>query len=255
MHDDLEASGKVGHRKPVMHIVIWSGPVSAAHLKSARMPAGALVTTIGEGVGGIGSSHFAALAAKYGDSLRALLAARGIDLDAACTVTLAGFSAAHGLIERLLRGPESARVSALLAADAYYTSTALAPKVGYRAFIERAAAGGALALMTTSTTAGATYPSASEATGALVAGMSLAPVEVRPPLPEPDRAEGRRGFLWADYGQRFTHREHAVKLAPLYFSHVVTPYLARLAAGESAPEGGGAFEAIAALGLLWGLTR
>lgn len=242
-------------------LVIWCGPVSASNLKTARLPAGARVVTVNRGVGkdpaapNVGSSHFEALAAQVGGSLRTLLDGRGVDLDAFRSVTLAGFSAGWGLMEPLLRGTDGARVDVLYAADAYYTGPGRQVKPGYRAFLERAAAGRALALLTTSNIAGPTYPSSAAAVEKLTEGLDLEPVQLAPELPRPVRALGKLGAIWCDYGgEPFQHVGHATKLAPLFFSHVVTPYLERRALPGAGGAGDSVVEALAALGLFWVLT-
>lgn len=242
-------------------LVIWCGPVTAGNLKTARLPAGARVLVIGKGLSkdpkspAIGSSHFEALGSSVGDSLRTLLDQRGLDLDSFRSVTLAGFSAGFGLIEHMLRGTDGARVDVLYAADAYYTGPARTVKPGYRAFLERAAAGRALAILTTSNIDGPGYPSSAAAVAKLVEGMGLEPMQLSPELPRPGRAVGKLGAVWADYGgEPFKHVGHATKLAPLYFTHVVTPYLERRALPGASGAGDGVAEALAALGLFWVLS-
>lgn len=239
-------------------LVIWCGPVTAANLKTAKLPSGARLLVIGKGVSpnpdspATGSTHFEALGSSVGGSLRTLLDQRGLDLDAFRSVTLAGFSAGWGLIEHLLRGTDAGRVDVLYAADAYYGK---AVKPGYRAFVERAAGGRALAILTTSTIAGPTYPSATAGVEKLVEGLGLEPMTLAPALPRPARALGKLGAVWCDYGlEPFKHVGHATKLAPLFFTHVVTPYLERRALPGAGGVGDGVAEALAALGLFWVLS-
>lgn len=242
-------------------LVIWCGPVTAGNLKTAKLPDGARVLVIGKGISkdpkspAIGSSHFEALGASVGGSLRTLLDQRQLDLDGFRSVTLAGFSAGWGLMEPLLRGTDAGRVDVLYAADAYYTGPGRQVKPGYRAFLERAAGGRALAILTTSNIAGPTYPSSAAAVEKLVEGLDLAPMQLAPELPRPVRALGRAGAVWCDYGgEPFKHVGHATKLAPLFFSHVVTPFLERRALPGAGGAGDSVVEALAALGLFWFLS-
>lgn len=251
-------SGRLFQAPMAQDLVIWCGPVSPANLKTARLPAGARVVTINRGAGkdpkapNSGSSNFELLASQVGGSLRTLLDQRGLDLDAFRSVTLAGFSAGWGLMEPLLRGTDGARVDVLYAADAYYTGPGRQVKPGYRAFLERAAAGRALAILTTSHVAGPNYPSSAAAVEKLTEGLDLAPLSLAPEIPRPERAVGKLGAIWADYGtEPFKHVGHATKLAPLFFSHVVTPYLERRALPGASGAGDSTLEALAALGLLW----
>lgn len=243
-----------------MHLLIWCGPVTAANLKTAELPIGARVVVINQGVGAagkatggqpIGSSHFAALGAQHGGSLRSLLASKGIKLDDCRTVTLAGFSAAHGLIESLLRGPEAGRVDVLLAADAYYTSPGFELKRGYRAHVERAAQGQALAILTASGTAGPTYPSGADAIrkSGLFAGLDAGPATLPPGIPEADAVQRAGAAMFCDYGRRYAHGQHATKLAPLFVTHLVTPFLNRGGAPPNDTSDPAALAALAALGL------
>lgn len=254
-------SGRYFQVPMAQDLVIWCGPVSPANLKTARLPAGARVVTINRGAGkdpkapNSGSSNFELLASQVGGSLRTLLDQRGVDLDAFRSVTLAGFSAGWGLMEPLLRGTDGARVDVLYAADAYYTGPGRQVKPGYRAFLERAAAGRALAILTTSHVAGPSYPSSAAAVEKLTEGLDLAPLSLAPEIPRPERAVGKLGAIWADYGaEPFKHVGHATKLAPLYFSHVVTPYLERRALPGASGTGDSTLEALAALGLLWAVA-
>lgn len=254
-------SGRYFQVPMAQDLVIWCGPVSPANLKTARLPAGARVVTVSRGAGkdpkapNIGSSNFELLASQVGGSLRTLLDQRGVDLDAFRSVTLAGFSAGWGLMEPLLRGTDGARVDVLYAADAYYTGPGRQVKPGYRAFLERAAAGRALAILTTSHVAGPSYPSSAAAVEKLTEGLDLAPLSLAPEIPRPERAVGKLGAIWADYGaEPFKHVGHATKLAPLYFSHVVTPYLERRALPGASGTGDSTLEALAALGLLWAVA-
>lgn len=251
-------SGRFFQVPMAQDLVIWCGPVSPANLKTARLPAGARVVTINRGAGkdpkapNSGSSNFELLASQVGGSLRTLLDGRGVDLDAFRSVTLAGFSAGWGLMEPLLRGTDGARVDVLYAADAYYTGPGRQVKPGYRAFLERAAAGRALAILTTSHVAGPNYPSSAASVEKLTEGLGLTPLSLAPDLPRPERAVGKLGAIWADYGtEPFKHVGHATKLAPLFFSHVVTPYLERRALPGASGAGDSTLEALAALGLLW----
>lgn len=205
-----------------------------------------------KGVGGIGSSHFSALGQKFGGSIRELAASRGASLDDFSAVALVGFSAAHGLFESLLRGPDAGRVVVLHAADAYYTGPGLEVKRGYHALLERAGSGNALAILTTSNIAGPAYPSGAAAVEKLVADLDLDALELADDaLLVPERVQGRAGIVWADYGGKFKHPEHATKLAPLWWANVERKYLER---GQSADDGTSGFDfmcALAALGLVW----
>jgi len=237
------------------NLVLWCGPVSAANLAGAALPVPSRVITIPRGDGGIGSTAFANMGRRFDGNLRELLSSRGVDLDECATVTLACFSAGFGLVELLLRNDASrARVDALVAADGYYTSPAMVPKPGYLAYCKRAAERRALAVLSTSSIGGPTYPSAQEAVGKLLEGFELEPTEAPTNIPPPQSAVGRGGLLWLRYGGKYGfgktgHSMHATKVAPGVLSSLVTPYLQhRAGLSESGPSS--AELALAAAGLV-----
>lgn len=230
-----------------MHLLIWAGPVSQSNLRSARLPAGTEIVTVNEGDGGISSTAFSRLGARV-RSLAGLLVDRGVSIELTrCeTVTLAGFSAAHGLFEQLLRDPTTfARVDALAAFDAYYTGADLTVKRGYRAFCDRAAQGRALAVLTTSDTGGPNYPSAQAAVAELVKGLPLRERPPPPRIPPPQSTRTAGGLIWLDYAGRYKHVQHATEIAPRVLSEIVTPYL------EGRRDGSSPELALLGLGLLF----
>lgn len=210
-----------------MDAVIWCGPISAAMMPPDALPPGAKLVTVNAGAGGaIGSSAFGALGASYGGSVAKLLAARGVRLADCRSVTLAAFSAGWGLVESLLRGPEAGEVRAVGAFDAYYTGAGLGRKPGFVAFGERALAGNqrAMLVLTTSSNAGPTYPSASAAVAALVAPWQLRSVGCAVPgLQPPVTCQARGGVVWADYGRIYTHGQHGSVLARAWMRSIITP--------------------------------
>lgn len=241
--------------EPLQNLVIWCGPVSAANLAGAALPAPSRVLTINRGDGGIGSTAFGNLGRRFGGDLAELCGSRGVDLDRTATVTLAAFSAGFALVETILRNPESApRVDALVAGDAYYTGPEMTVKPGYREFCGRAAAGRALAVLSTSGIGGPNYPSSQAAVGRLLEGLGLEPVPAPEAIPPPDSAAGLGGLYWFRYGVKYgagasAHSMHATRVAPAVLSTMVTPYLQRLAGIEGrAPSSAGA--ALAAAGLI-----
>jgi hypothetical protein len=213
------------------------------------------VLTVDRGVGGTGSTAFADLGRRFGGDLAELCAARGVDLDACATVTLACFSAGFGLVEQILRHqPSRDRVDALVAGDGYYTSRGAGPKPGYHAFCEQAAERRALAVLSTSAIGGPSYDSAEQAVGVLLGGFELEPARVPATVPPPESAVGRGGLLWLRYGDRYglgasAHTMHATRVAPGVMTALVTPYLQQRAGlGEAIPHSAAA--ALAAAGLI-----
>lgn len=228
-----------------MHLLLWSGPVSAANVAGAALPADSRLLVVNQGIDAknpIGSTAFANVGRKY-ETLRAFCSARGVDVGQFDTVSLAGFSAAHGLLELLLRDEDSAgRTTALLAFDAYYTSSALRVKPGYRAFCERAVRGRALCVLSSSTFAGQNYPSCDRAVRELVRDLPLVESQCPARLRAALSAAGLQlplqtliagGLIWLRYGETLKHAEHATRLASPVLTSLLTPYLtAQAAAGD-----------------------
>lgn len=255
LHPICKRGPKLGHVSRLFsprhmdHLVIWAGPVWAGILADAALPVPTKLLTFASYAGGIGSGSFSALGRDVGGDLGTLCERGGYDITHAKTVTVAVFSAGWGLAEQLLRNEASrARVNALVAADAYYTGQGLGRKPGYAAFCQRAIDRRALAVFSTSTNEGPGYPSSQEAVGALLEPWTLAPSAIPAALPTPDAALAAGSLLWLQYGQRLgtgekNHSRHATRVAPAVVSHLVTPYLQRVA---SALPG----QLVAALGIL-----
>lgn len=214
-----------------MNVILLSGPVFPSTLDSVRWigPAPKIIV-MNQGLGGIGSSHFAALMKSLGPRpLTAILEKNGVPNPN--KVSLVGFSAAHGGFEVILTSPDASRVSALMAMDAYFTSHEgkTIPKPGYLALAKRAAAGNALMVATTSAFGGVTppYPPGDESFAFLAAKIPGVKPKAPPPgVPAPVSCVGTGLFTWADYKTTFQHAEHANILASKWCSSVLSPYLA-----------------------------
>lgn len=236
-------SGALGN--PV-HLLVFAGPVAQETLAKASIP-GVRIELANRGAGGrVSSSAFEALYAESG-GLLGWLADRGVFEPERRfrSVSLGAFSAGHGFVERAARELEPA---ALVAFDGYYTSASLVRKPGYLAAARRAAAGEALALFTTSVTAGPNYPSSDAAVGALLADIPM--VARRPPSGVPSGAEAlvNGGLVWLRYGDRLSHGEHATRVAPRALETMLAPYLDRRNGSD------GALAALAVLAAWWGLS-
>lgn len=229
--------------------VLWLGPVSTSNISGA-VPSGWDIKTYNKGAnGGIGSSAFRAWALDLGnDPLTAL--APGAD-----NIILAGFSAAHGASEVILEKVATnrdKRLRALLAVDSYYVSnTNTTPKPGHTHWLREiiAARDGRKAWFTTSTYDGPGYLSARDSFDMLAdnIGMELADARiVAPEMPEPYLAWKKGPVLWLNYEQKFTHTEHATKLAPQALKSWLSHGLE-----EPAPRSSGAWSGLALIGLLF----
>lgn len=233
-----------------MTVLLWCGPVSSSNLSSARWNGSPpRIITVNKGAGGsVSSDAFKQLGAELAGANDGSVL-RGLGLDSG-PVVVAGFSAAHGLIEAILSSARDfERVPAVGAFDAYYTSAAKTPKPGYLRFAREAAAGRRALVMTSSLVAGPTYPSGADAAAALLAPLDLSPIPlVDVPPARCERAEGRGGLAWYTYADRTvataSHVQHATIIAP----HFV-PQLA----GEGSDSSAIAAAALVALAA-WGLS-
>lgn len=215
-------------------LVFWTGPVTARNLSAVRWrrPTKVIVQNSGTG-GAIGSSAFASFAQGLGaDPLATLASQHGATIDQFERVALAGFSAAHGLIDVVLRRAVSRkRVSVVGSFDAYFTGASRSVKPGYDAFARMACDGARVMVMTTSHVGGPGYPPANEAVRPLVDPLGLQPAELPACITErPATVMGRGGFVWADYANlpslKQSHLRHATRCAPQYFDCLLAPALA-----------------------------
>jgi len=190
------------------------------------------VLTLNAGVNGaISSAAFGELGALFkstgGTALRGALLAANLPADTTEPIALAGFSAGFAVMEAMLvDAADRARIVAVGAFDAYYTSAAKSVKPGYAAFAKLALAGERQMTMTSSHVAGKDYPSGFDAASAFVAPLKLAPIPRRNIGPAVcDHAEGRGSFRWYVYADRdspkTSHAQNATVIAPVIMPELV----------------------------------
>jgi len=212
----------------VRDAVVWAGPISG-ELRSVKWRQPTVVLVVNKGISDqydcagsmagwttehtvscIGSSAFGRLASSLGsDILGALLAKSGIT-DAG-KVTLASFSAGHGLLNPILK-QSADRVSAVMLFDSYYGAT----KEGYLAAAQRAVRGDCVMVVTASGFGGANYSSCNEYVKWML--QRIEPLDDGAlywpkDLPQPLSVRTRGSFLYADFGTTISHGEHAKLLA------------------------------------------
>ncbi len=241
-------------------VVVWGGPVygpgasphEAGDIGRVRWKRPTKIVTVSQGIGGIGSSAFAAL----GDSLDHgpgilgnLLSSHGIDLADVDQIALAGFSAFHGLASRIL-ATEPEKVTAAVFLDACFSAVPESswPKEGYVAFGAMAARGMALMVYTASAGGGpgGQYPSSTgsqcmRANVEAAAARAGVPLEAfAPPAPMPPGDGMRAGQLFGfDYGPQyadgFTHNDMINRWGVATLEAFLPGYLAgeRIAGGSS----------------------
>lgn len=202
---------------------IWFGPVSLAQV---QQPGASLVQCTGDG-----SPNCGDLAEQRGRDLDALAAHLGIDDP---WLVLRAFSAGGSAVKRYLAREQSrARVLAVTLHDAVYEASRGVVAPGFLAFAREAAGGDRLLVATVSSAPNGDRGSGSESLDALRAeieretGRAFEPLSVLPGVDlEPVRAWRLGGVLFADYGSRLSHAEHATRLAPLVWSGLVEPWIA-----------------------------
>jgi hypothetical protein len=168
-------------------------------------------------------------------------------------VVLVGFSAAHALLEPLLRSPENrAELRAVALVDAAFGG----PWPGYEAAIRDAQAGRLALVALTGTSGGdASFLPAWQA--ATAPGGAQA-VEPRPPMPAPSRGVQRAGSAWLyRYGPELPHPSMGKVISALSQAHLI-PMLRGAASPPRSGSGSGSSEIIGiVLGVLGtvGLAR
>lgn len=246
-----------------MQVVIFGGPVygpgASPHAAGdignvAWRGTPPTIVTVNTGAGGgIGSSAFAQLAdsLNHGDGILAnLLRQHGIDLASVDSISLAGFSAFHGLASKIL-ATEPEKVSAVVLLDACFSAVPESswPKQGYVDFGARAARGDALMVYTASAGGGpgGQYPSstgsqcmrANVEAAAAQAGVSLSAYDAPPSMPPASAGLRAGNLIGLDYGPQynagFTHDD----LINRWGVATLETYLAPWIAGERDAATGG----------------
>lgn len=185
-------------------------------------------------------SNCGALAASFqgpdGRYLPQILAKAGKTRADYRKIAIAGFSAGHGLIPKVLDA-DGDDISACIAIDACFSAIGSLEKAGYVSFARRAASGSKLMVFTvgpgggpgSGATISPTTPDFSRAIDcvmAQVAGISLSETTIEPGLPEPKVAPLRAGGLFILDYQEYRHDQHIHDLAVPVMSAYLAPYLA-----------------------------
>lgn len=251
------------------HLLIWGGPVASFDMKAQQLPDVTLLT-ISQGVGGIGSNAFRDLALSKVDGngriLPTLLADKGLSIDQFEDISLAGFSAFHGMANEILKR-DSDLVTACVCLDACFSSFEHLEKDGYVLFGSMAANEEKLFVMSGSLGGGQTFSTgvacviANAQAAAQVAGKELAAVEVPEGVPVPTQALGVGGLVALDYQMAFTHVGHVKQLGgPLLDAYLApwllerkVPYPAPKPESQSSSSAGKVLGAVAGLALFTGV--
>lgn len=245
-----------------MTLVAWAGPVGGRELDSVTWGEPSRILAVSMGLGSKyactppmagwstaehvdchGSEAFRRLYAQINAERgpletagEAMFRRAGIDSHAThmSRRVLAGFSAAHGLIEPILLAESAGSFwDGVHLADAYYTGQP-SIKPGMLAFAKRAAAGDRIMTATVSGFAGKGTEPSNACIQPLIAAVGAQPIKVSIPGPvQPIRAWAKGKFLVADFGTSASHAEHATKLAPIAMQAWTAP-----AVGQSTLLGG-----------------
>jgi hypothetical protein len=231
-------------------LLIWGGPVAQSTLgplaNPDAWPRPTQIVTFNQGPdGGIGSSSFQLLANSFKDSngriLPNLLASIGAKRSDYDKVSIAGFSAFHGLASDLL-GADGDDIDAAVLLDACFTGIPASPKPGYVSYGERAAMGERLMVYTSSWGGGfgsgnakcpgcPDYSTGSDAVRAsfmaAAAGVGCSPSDYTPPdtVPQPAEAFRCSSLIWLDYHDAYSHGQHPIVLGPDVLKTFLLPYL------------------------------
>lgn len=228
-------------------LVLWCGPVYGPGNAPASKAGGDIGRVAWQGpkpeiitLSGNGSSYFSQLAASYADGasgriLDNLLADHGAHVSDFSQIAVAGFSAAHGLLNPLL-GADGDRIDAAILLDSCFESPGASPKSGYASFAALAAAGSRLFVLAGSagqnapplppTTSGYDCALHAAGAGAASAGKALEPTATPSGLPPPSGALSA-GDLWVlDYRDGYQHGDIINKLGVPILQTFLGPYLA-----------------------------
>lgn len=212
-------------------VVVWLGPVSAAQVKGASVPG---VPTVNLTCTGDGSPNCGQIADGWlssGRRLPGLLSGRGVDVTA--QAVMGAFSAGGSAVKRILTNQQDRdQVTAVLLADATYTTTEGAPAGFVEYGVEASSPSSGKMLVATASSA----PNKNWPTGAQTLEMMRQAIETRTgrsfepvtigTTPAPVSAMRLGNVVFADFGSKVTHPEHATKIAPQIWSSMLLPWLA-----------------------------
>jgi hypothetical protein len=216
-------------------VIIWIGPVFASTPSEVTW----LHPTESIALTGEGSTFFSNLAESLrgpdGHILPQILAKAGKTRADYRKIAVAGFSAAHGLMPKLLDA-DGDDIAACVAIDSCFSAMGSLEKAGYVSFSRRAASGEKLMVFTVGpgggVGSGATvapgnddFSTAIDCVMAQAGSAPLAPTTIEPPLPVPASPPMKAGGLFVLDYREFRHDEHIHRLAVPVMSAYLAPYL------------------------------
>jgi len=228
------------------HLVVWDGPVSESKLKNVKWSTPTDILNINHGVNPnyncskywqlpqsdipkcVGSNAFANLASQYPENgkLSAMLKSAGIDEDNYSQICLAGFSAAHGLNNPILKDSKSrGMISCFLAMDSYYGSSI---KEGYLKFAKEASRSGSKAMFATTSPFGGPpsipYAPSAEAIKPFLSKFDLENInfQLNGGIWQRDG-----NFLYGNYDGKTSHADH-VGIGVNLIENYISPWMTQL---------------------------
>lgn len=231
-----------------MRVVLWLGPVASYQVAKATLPDADRFIVIGGGCGPgagdpscQGSSYFSKLADGWFDGtnyLPKLLKSKGVDPTADPEVFIGSFSAGHGAVKKFCMSPDDRRlIQGIALADSTYCSWPnKVPQFseGYVRYCVDAVRGPRLFVATASASVD---PAGNTPAGDQCMMAIKAEVEKRTGVqfraspnwpaginPQPVAVWQAGNCIFADYGSKLQHPQHATILAPQVWSQLVTPW-------------------------------
>ncbi len=231
-------------------LLLWCGPVYGPG--SSPYAAGDVGNVVWDvptkivTISGDGSSYFSSLASQWTDSdgriLPTLLRAYKLDAGDYDQIAVAGFSAAHGLLNPLL-GADGDGIDAAVLLDSCFETPGSPPKSGYASFAARAAAGDRLMVFTGSagqnapplppTTKGFECAMHAAQAGADAAGVAFPQVSAPSGVPTPDCGAYSAGGLWFLSYCNSRHDQLINQQAVAVLQTFLAPYLASAQRGAT----------------------
>lgn len=234
-----------------MHGVYWTGPVSPHNLDAVKWSAPTHVVVVNKGVCSKGDTKCVSWT-SFTDLAKSLPGNKLAALDAAAsapgpfaTRTLCGFSAGGAFLEALLADKQTApSIDAVLGLDCFYFK---GDSPGLLAFAQRAAAGKALMVLTTSGSPDAGFLTPSEAVkpfveklGASTLSDSDADAAVGAMTPRPVLVQKVGRFYHLAFGTMVGHVDQARRVGPAVLQAIVSPQMAQQGGmGDGLPAPGG----------------
>lgn len=221
-------------------VTAWLGPVNLQQVSGVAAPN---TQSINITCTGDGSPSCAEIAEGFTDAsgrkLPSLLVSKG--QSSSSVATIGAFSAGGSIAKRLALHPsDRGQIQAMLLSDATYTDWKAPgqpnPPEGFVLYGLSSIMDPHLFVATASSSPNKNLPNGSQTLESIKneierrSGLQFAESDPNtfPTDPKPERVWKLGAVIFADYGSRASHGEHATKLAPQVWKNVLEPWLARV---------------------------